>query len=208
MTLVVTVEEVARRLGLQQPLCESDRWIIEQSLVDAQSDLEAYLGQSVTPETYTETGQREHWNGWHLEHHPILSVTSITPELDGEGHQTGRYTVVYVAGLDALSDPEMEPIRRFIRTSAMFSPGVQALYRRLDPAGARKVTTLSVEGQSVTYTDTYAVDAQATQLGLPGALPSLVSCDRWRLAGRRVHVARTNLGEPWPYERYGHWWRW
>jgi hypothetical protein len=204
MTLVVTVEEVARRLGLPQPLEESDRWQIEQAIKDAQSDLEAYLGRQVTAQTYTQTGMLPIAGQYKLTHWPVIEIVSTTAETDPDtGAPTGRYTVVYTAGLDALTDPELEPIRRFVRTHALYSPLVQGVFRRLAPQAAQRVSSLGVEGQSVTYTDTYVTDPQATAMGLPGALPSLKSCDRWRLAGRRVHQVDTRVSDVWPFDNYG-----
>lgn len=211
MTLVVSVEEVARRLGLPQPLEESDRWLVEQAITDAQADLEAYLGRPVSKTTYTQQGVILYLDGFHLLHFPVLQIVSQTPETDVDGDPTGRYTVVYEAGLDGENDPELEPIRRFIRTHAMYSATIQALYRRLKPGEARRVTSLGVEGQSVTYGDTFATEAQASELGLPGGLPSMKSCDRWRL--RRVNQAGTRLNGPWPFDDpyfdfygSGQWW--
>lgn len=212
MALVVTVEEVARRLGLPQPLEESDRWLIEQAIADAQSDLEAYLGRPVSKGTYTQEHLIKYYSGYQLKYFPVHSITSETAELDSGGQPTGYWTVVYVAGLDGENDPELEPIRRFVRTHAIYSPTVQALFRRLAPEQARKITNLSVEGQSVTYSDAYATDVRAAEFGLPGSLPSLKSCDRWRIAGRMVHQAPTQVLSPWPFEDpysnsySGNWW--
>lgn len=213
MTLVVKVEEVARRLGLPQPLEEGDRWLIEQAIADAQSDLEAHLGRPVSKATYTQQHLFRYYNGYDLTHFPVHEIVSETPETYDSGEPTGYYTVVYVAGLDGEADPELEPIRRFIKVHAMYSPLVQALFRRLAPDAARKVQSLGVEGQSVTYADTFATEAQASAQGLPGGLPSMKSCDRWRIAGRLVHQAPTRVNGTWPFDdpyadRYGsgQWW--
>ena len=212
--LVIKPEDVARRLGVEQPLDERDRWLIEQAIADAQSDLEAYLGRSVTPTTYTESGLWRSYDGrYTLTYWPLIAIVSATAETHPEsGQPTGYYTVMYTAGLDARTDPELAPIRRLVMLHALYSPMVQALYRRLAPTEARRIDSLNVEGQGVTYEDTYAVDAKATELGLPGALPSFKTCDRWRLAGRRVVQGRTRVDGPWPYEYasyestfYGEW---
>lgn len=209
MTLVVKVEQVARMLGLAQPLEEADRWLVEQAIADAQSDLEAYLGRPVSKGEYTQHHLLRFCGGFHLKHFPVHEIISTVVEAYDNGQPTGYWTVTYVAGLDGEADPELEPIRRFIRTHAAYSPLVQSLFRRLLPEQARKVTNLSVEGQSVTYGDAFATEAQASELGLPGGLPSMKSCDRWRIAGRMPHMAPTQVNEPWPYEnRDAWWWRW
>lgn len=209
MKLVVKVEDVARRLGLPQPLQESDRWLIEQALTDAQSDLQAYLGRPVYKDTYTQEHLLRFHDGFHLLHFPVHRIISQTEETVG-GQPVWQWTVVYEAGLDGENDPELEPIRRFVRTHAIYSPELQALYRRLLPDQARRVASLGVEGQSVTYSDTYATDQRASEMGLVGALPSLQSCDRWKIAGRMVHQAPTRVTDAWPFEdswRYsGQWW--
>lgn len=206
-TLVVQPEQVARRPGLPQPLDERDRWMIEQAIVDAQSDLEAYLGRPITAQTYTETGMLPLSGGYNLTHWPVIAITSTTAETDPDsGAPTGYYTVVYTAGLDGVADPELEPLRRFVRTHALYSETVQTILRRVAPESARKVASLGVEGQNVTYADVYAVADNAAELGLPGALPTFKSCDRWRLAGRRVRQAATRANGPWPYEGRWGWW--
>lgn len=201
MTLVVTVQEVARRLGLPQPLEESDRWLLEQAIGDAQADLEAYLGRPITEQTYTETGMLPVNGQYVLTHWPVIAITSTTAETDpGTGAPTGLYTVVYTAGLDGVADSELEPLRRFVRTHALYSETIQGVLRRLAPESARRVASLGVEGQNVTYADVYQVAGNAAELGLPGALPTFKSCDRWRLAGRRVVQPQTRATAPWPYE--------
>lgn len=213
MTLVVTPEEVARRLGLEQPLDEHDLWLVEEAIRDAQADLEAYLGRPVTAQTYTETHMLPVGGGYDLTYWPVIEIVSTTAETDPDtGMPTGYFTVVYRAGLDGVADPELAPIRRFVRTHAMYSETVQGLFRRLAPEAARKVSSLGVEGQNVTYVDAYATSANASELGLPGGLPTFKSCDRWRLAGRRVYQGPTRSQDPWPYpfgyDRCGPEWRW
>ncbi len=197
----MTVSQVARRLGLQQPLEEDDRWLVEQALIDAQSDLEAYLGRPVTPQSWTETGlvRFPDPDRWDLVNSPVVEIVSETAELDEDGVATGAWTVAYTAGLDGAGDPVLEPLRRYVRTAALYAPEVRALFRRLAPEAARQVVSLSVEGQSVTYADTYAASGKPGELGSP---PLLASCDRWRVAGRRVFQRRTpRVRTSWDY-----WW--
>lgn len=200
--LIVSVSEVARRIGLQQPLDEDTRWAIEQVIVDAQADVSAYLGRPLTPTTYTETGLVPWMGGYDLQHAPVLSIVSETAETDTDtGQPTGLFTVVYTAGIDAATNDEMEPIRRYVRTHAIYAPSLQALVRQVDPDLTRKTTAVSVEGQSITYQDVYA-STSGPGSGAPGALPVLASLDRWRIAGRRVSRRRTDPSSipPWPYD--------
>lgn len=199
--LIVPAEDVARRLGLKQPLAEDDRWVIEQAIGDAQDDVAAYLGRGLLPQQYTDHHRIPHLHGWELENDPLISVDSFTEETDVDGDPTGRYTVVYTAGLDAANNPELRPIRRYVAVHAFFSPDVQTMFRRVAPDRARLLQQVNVEGQSVTYVDTYAAPG-APGSGGPGSLPTLESLDRWRLAGRRVVQHRTPYGQtqPWPYD--------
>lgn len=204
--LIVSASDVARQLGLPQPLSEDDQWSLERAIGDAQSDLEAYLGRAATPQTFTETGLIAYPGGWRLKHAPVLSVVSATAETDTSGRPTGLYTVEYVAGLDGVTDPELEPLRRFVRAHAIYSPEIQIMFRQVAPERARLVEQVAVEGQSVTYVDSYAAPG-APGSGSPGALPTLASCDRWRIAGRRVFQRPTPFFETWPWA-YRDWpWR-
>lgn len=214
VVLVVTPEEVGRRLSIKQPMSEDARWIIEQALVDAQSDLEAYLGVPIVPRAFTQTGVLPQQGGWPLDHGPVVSVTSYTAEIDPiQGGETGRYTVVYTAGLDAANDPDMRPIIRYVRTHAFYSPEVQAMYRQVAPELARTEEQVTVEGQSVRYNRTFAT-TDAPGSGAPGTLPLMSTCDKWRRAGRGVYQRPTVPGSalPWPYDwpyglpPYDRWW--
>jgi hypothetical protein len=215
--LIAQPAEIARRLGVSQPLEEDDRWLLEAALIDAQADLEAYLGRAVTPRTYVdEHVRRREWPGadeWKLANAPIVSITSAVEETDTDGAPTGLYRVTYVAGLDGANDPELEPLRRYVRTHAIYSPGVQAWYRRTAPDLARTVTSVAVEGQSVSWSDNFPSPVPGQQAGQeagaarPGSLPTLASCDRWRVAGRRVFQRETppprwpdrDWAYEWPY---------
>lgn len=199
--LIVTADEIARRLGVPLPLQENDRWLIEQVIGDAQAGLEAYLGRAVTPRTYTDEHvhrmARPGADEWDLNHWPVQSITSVAEETDDDGDPTGLYTVVYVAGLDGANDPELEPLRRFVRAAAMYAPDLQQWLRRTNPEASRVVTSLGVDGQSVTWSDAYTVPGGGEAGGV-GRVPSLSSCDRWRIAGRRVFQRRTLTPRPWP----------
>lgn len=196
ITPIVTADEVALRMGLPTPLSEQDRLRVEAAIVDAQTDLEGYLGRPVTPRDYTETGLFPYPQGFQLRHQPVISVISQTPELNPVGdYETGLYTVVYTAGLDGVADPDLEPLRRYVRTHAIYSPELQEMLRKLTPEATRVMRSSSVEGQSVTYEDAYTPAGEPGS-GAPGSLPTLASCDRWRL--RSVYQRPSRPG----------WWHW
>lgn len=219
---VIPAGIIARRLMIPLPLEEETRYILEEASSDAQSDLEAYLGRSVVPVTYTQHHARLGPRGWiHLDNYPVRSVTSWTPETGPGGQPSGLFTVVYVAGLDSVNDEDLKPVRRFITLSAMHDPAVQALYRVLRPDLATRVMSGSVQGQSATITDVYPSAAAAAmrspaavtaQMSMPGSPPTLQTCDRWRISKRRVYQRPALPGDaaPWPFDRHveGDWEGW
>jgi hypothetical protein len=206
--MVVYAEEIARKLGLPLPLDEPTRYTLEEASRDAQSDLQEYLGRPVVPVTYTQQHCLLTQRGWaHLDHYPVRSVTSYTPEGD-----SGLFTVVYVAGIDGRDDPDTEPIRRFIKLHAVYDPAVQVIFRAQRPDIATRVTSGSVQGQSATVSDVYPSATSAAmrspaavnaQMAMPGSPPTLQTCDRFRIGKRRVFQRPTNPADtaPWPYDR-------
>lgn len=223
--LVITPDDIAQHLGIALPLDPDSEFTISEASLAAQSDLEAYLGRPVVPVTYTDYHRVSSPWGWRLREYPVISITSATPETDAYGIATDLFTVVYVAGLDGGNDPSLEPIRRFIRLHAMYDPAVQIVFRAKRPDIATRVLSGSVQGQAATITDAYPTPGAASmrtpaaitaQMSMPGAPPTLQTCDRWRVGKRRVHQRPVRLGEaaPWPYdlptEGMGDWWagRW
>lgn len=208
MTLVVSADLVARRLGLNLPLATADQWTVEQAIGDAQVDVEAYLGRPITPVQFTETGLRPVPGGWPLANDPVTAIVSVTAEVDGNSLPTGAYTVVYTAGLDATNDPALTPILRYVTAAAMNSPELVRMWRTTYPGLARIVKNLSAEGQSVGYEETTpagtpwpppvsrSTSAQGPGTFPAGTLPTLKSLDRWRHAGRRIYQ-RPNSGRWW-----------
>lgn len=199
VALIVTADYIARRLGLPRPLSADDQWTVEEAITEAQSDVEAYLGRAITPTQYTETGLWKAFDGSYLlTYWPLVDIVSETAETDPDTAQLlGTWTVVYTAGLDAANDPLLAPIRRYVVAAAMNSPSVTDLWEAAQPSAGRVVTSVSAEGQSVSYANTSPAGGQIGPAGSgsPGALPLLSSLDRWRIAGRRVFQRR---GEPYP----------
>lgn len=208
---VVQPGDVAAALGLPLPLDTAQLSTVIAAIEAAQSDTEAYLGRPVVPLQYTDQCCFPDWRGWRLKHWPVQSIVSAVAETDSSSQPTGTYTVTYIAGLDAVNDPELFPIVRFVKLHAMYDPFVQILFRQLRPDIATRVMTGSTEGQSATIADALPVPppprtstpaAVTAQMSLPGAPPTLQTLDRWRIAKRRVHQRRTHIGNtaPWPYD--------
>ncbi|ROR42955.1 hypothetical protein [Kitasatospora cineracea] len=178
MELIVTAEEVARRLGLPVPLADEVRQRVETAVEDAQETLVAHLGRPLLPVQYTESGIRASTSGWILSHAPVITVISAVPDatsLPTPSFGTPTYTVTYIAGIDASTDPETAPLRLWVRATACHHPLLADA-----PLRQRRIASASVEGQSVTY-DT------AAEPPVLLAPPDLATTDRWRLRGRRVY---------------------
>ncbi len=187
--LAVSVTEVARRAGFPQPISPAVRQAIEDAIGDAQGDVEAHLGRPVVPIEATESNLYAHPDGWQLKERPVIRILSVVADTTPEGALTGNFTVTYLYGLDAANAPLLRPIRNYIARHA-------AALVRQSPAAttakiARGIRSVNVEGQGITYSDTVgAARETGGGSGEIGALPTLASLDRWRLAGRRVFQRR------------------
>jgi hypothetical protein len=201
MPLPVTPEELADRLGIASSE-HSHKRVLEGAIRDAMADVEAYLGRVIVPTEFTETGRYDVGTGWNLtpQDHPVRSIVSVVAETVGDPPvPTGYFTVTYLAGIDC-TEPKYRPILRYITAHAMNDPAVVRLWEQFS-SGARTITSVSAEGQSVTYGAASLGGGGAAGSGAPGALPTKASLDRWRVAGRRAFVRRTHGSDldAWPY---------
>lgn len=188
---VVTVNDVASKLGLDPAtMTAAQRTRIVNALVEAQAVVEAELGRDtllprtvtfdgVTPYTLVTTGMLDRltWPVLEQFYEPVV-VTSATARADG------LFDLVVQVGIDART---IEPIRTYIRAHA-------AEEVRLDPAsgmGMLAVTSVSAEGQSISY------EKRSTTDGAAGALPTLRSLRHWKRMS--VYQAPSRVGPPWPY---------
>ncbi|MCC9309147.1 hypothetical protein LN042_19010 [Kitasatospora sp. RB6PN24] len=186
--LIVTPDDVAVRLGYPTPLSDAVRQRVETAIVDAQDALESHLGRPLTPAEYTELGVHpdSSGSGWVLKHTPVRLVLSATldPNPGPASLRESSYTVKYLGGIDARTDPDTAPLRLWLRATACAHPLLSDA-----PARQRRVASASVEGQSVTY-DT-GTDAPALL-----APPALATVDRWRVRGRRAYQAPVRPAPP------------
>lgn len=200
-TLAVDPDALARRLGIATPVVDPPlRQRLLDAIADAQADVEGYLGRVVTPIQVTDTGRYEYADGWRLSQHPVVEIVSVTPETGPSG-PTGSFTVVYLAGLDAANDPQLTPIRRYILAQASEADAVRALMP--DPQLGRRVTSLSAEGQSVSYEAGNRGGGTSLETAHAGDSPALASLDRWKLAGRRVSSPSWQRWRNGPFAPYG-----
>jgi hypothetical protein len=197
--LVVSTAEVARRAGLT--LTEANHPVLVDAIRDATDDVVGYLGRAIVPTSYTESGLFPIGDEWDLIplDDPVRSVDTVTAETYTDGTPTGYFTVVYTAGLDARSDPDLRPILRYVRAHAMNSPEVTRLWQQTSGAKG-EVRSVSADGQSISYGPATLGGGGQAGSGAPGALPTLASLDRWRVAGRRVYQRKTqSYAGDWPY---------
>lgn len=184
--LVVPVERIAKRLGLDVPLDDTSEAIITDAILSAQAEVEGYLGRNITPMQFIQRGAIAYADGWHLSEPKVLTVDLVVPEVDPiDGSPTGRYTVTYTAGIDARS-AQYGVIQRYVYNAALGDPEVARLWQAKQGAAAKRERNVSVEGQSISYDYLTPTGVERAGSGGGSAAPTLASMDRWRLAGRRV----------------------
>lgn len=201
--LIVSPERLATQIKMPLPLTADQRATLRQGILDAQSDVVAYLGQPVMPRQYVERGvwpSTEYPGEWDLrtpDAGPVVRIVSVEAELDVDSVPLNTYTITYIAGINARDEAEYDPIRRYVVAHAANSPEVVRLWRVVvNPA--KVIKSSSTQGQSVSYEVPSLGGGGAAGSGAPGALPVLSSLDTWRVAGRRVWQGRTQFGT-----RYG-----
>lgn len=190
---LVTPEQVAVRAGLPTPLDAGVRAAIEEAIEDALAEAATYLCRSPVPETFTQRGVvPDGRGGWLLDNDPLIEVVSAVPETHPvTGVTTDAYTITYRAGLDPESDRRYgRVLRRFVTWSAAANPIVR---RVAQDKGIRLITSVTVEGQGVTYESGQA----AAGSGVAGAPPTLADLDEWvgytlyQRPGRGAHPIET-----------------
>lgn len=200
--LVISAEDLAERLRIPLPLTPAQRRSLTVAVTDAQVDVVAYLGRQILPQVFTE---RRAWPYGGAERalaeQPVGEVLGEVEETRG-GAPTGYWTVTYTAGLNVRDDAQLRPILRLVRAAAANHDLAVALWKTVgggaatDDTGARQITSLSAEGQSVSFRE---VRPGGVVLGYGGSNPKPVlaagivgeplawdTIDRWRVRGRRV----------------------
>lgn len=198
--MLVSPESIGVKAGMTLPLTSEQREIITDAILDAQSDVGAYLARAILPTVYTETGRYDNGTGgWNIseDNWPLIEVLDATPETR-DGQLTGLYTITYRAGLDAKNDPALYPIIRYVKAAALNSPEVTRLWKTATKTKG-DVKSVTTEGQSITYDKATLGGGGTAGSGAPGSLPTLASLDFWRLAGREVFQRETPYRPPWPH---------
>lgn len=200
--LVVSPEALAVKLGI--PLTDVDadmRAKLVDAILDAQADVEGYLGRAILPRVVTE---RRAWppGGWTFLEQPLIEVLNEAEVFDDAGRPTGYWDISYRAGLDARSDRRLRPIKRLILAHAALQDDAVALWSTIgagaatDGTGAKRKKSVSTEGQAVTY-DYARPGSSGGDSGGGAAVGGPVSwgsIDQWRLRGRRVFQRGSGSG--------------
>lgn len=183
--LVASPEAVADALGLPLPLTPTQRTAYETEIRNAQADVSAYLDRPIIPTLTTLRGLRPRGSGeladvatWALDLDDIAEVESYRANPDG------TYDVDLLLGLHGARE---EPVVRYVVAHA-----AEAIRQRPDGNGAagRRVSSVSAEGQSISYESTPAA-------GQAGALPVIGSLSRLRRL--TFQPLRRPARAPWPY---------
>ncbi len=199
----ISVADLAARLGIGTGDNGVDT-VLADAITDAQADVEGYLGRVIMPTQFTETGCWAMYGGYDLIplDEPVRSIDTAVAETAGSPpYDTGYFTVTYTAGLDC-TEADKRPILRYVTAHAMNDPQVLRVWEQVT-GGHGAITSVSAEGQSISYGAVNFGGGGLAGSGVPGALPSLPSLDRWRRAGRRVFTRKTPIGalaSPWPYD--------
>lgn len=170
---------LAERLDITAP---SERVLrkLDRAIADAVADVWAFVGP-ILPHEVTETGKWPLATGWDLEEAPRRIISTTAETFDGTT-LTGTFTVVYEAGRDWRTDPDLEPIRRYVMAAAENTPSVLRLWQ--ETTGARgPIKTVSTEGQSVSYGDVTRGGGGAAGSGAPGSMPLLASLAGFKQPG-------------------------
>ncbi|WP_181160455.1 hypothetical protein [Streptomyces solincola] len=192
--LLASAEQIADKLGVPLPLTAAQREQYRTVIAEAQADVVAYLGRPVVPQPRTLLGVHplfgydlEDPQAWPIQH--LDDAVTVVQHID---NLDGAYDVQLLVGLDGVLE---EPIVRYVIAHASESIRTTAGA----DGGGRRVTSVSAEGQSISY-------EAAPLAGQAGALPALDS-----LAGYRKRLYRpipTAPAAPWPYGRGRRYSRW
>lgn len=193
---VISAESVAARLGLPVPLDPAVQARITEAIEDAEAKVVGELHRPIVayedtvPDlepSYTDTYGLGDWHVWPQvrdRYDDVYVVKGYVPAASGD---PDLYDVTFTVGLDVANDPALAPIRQFIKQDAIGTLRADDTFK----AVARQVTSVSAEGQSVSYaTGAGAVDAAGGGL-------TLHSLRRWKR--RAVYQRNARPLAPWPY---------
>ena len=189
--LVVDPAKIATKFGLSDPT-PAQLETITDAIIDCQSDVIGYLNRDLFPVEATLAGiypapgwPLDHWKAWpdaRVYDDTIAVVSSVA-------NPDGTYDVTFKVGLDGPNDAR---VARFVKAHA-----VQSLLNDANSGmGKRQITSISAEGQSVSY------DKGSVAEGAAGSLPSLKSLNA--IKRRAVYRANRTPVSVWPLTGVGY----
>jgi hypothetical protein len=194
-TLYVPVAKVAAHLGLDPAaLTEVQKEILTDAILDAQGKVAEYLNRPLEPRSETLTGL---WRDERYAHSEVRAWPEAVARLDNRlavttyapnSEYAATWDVTFAVGLDVENDPELDPIRRFIRQDAVAGLDGHAAFPGLE----RRVKSVSAEGQSLTF------EGRGASPDAAGGTLTVGTLRRWRrYAVGRAPAPRDS--RPWPY---------
>jgi hypothetical protein len=189
MGLVTSPEAVADELGVPLPITPEQRGALETAIRNAQADVVGHINRPIVPRALTlravmpfYTGRLDDADTWPLPEQDDNVVVSAY-----RANSDGTYDVDFLIGLNGARE---ETIVRYVTAAATES-------ERQRPGGVgatgRRVTSVSAEGQSISY-------ESAPTEGQAGAAPTLASLNRLR---RSLYQPLNRPARPpWPYSTY------
>lgn len=202
--LVTSPEAVAKQLRMPLPLTVEQREDFLDEIRTAQADVQAHIGRPLVPYLAKLTGVMPaygvdpgDWRAWRGE------VSDEDFEVDAyTAYPDGTYDVTLQVGLDGAVE---EPIRRYVAVHAAEMLRLSGVY------GKRRVSSVSAEGQSVSYEASPGSNGMGSRTSrgnmspAAGQMPTLSSLDEYRFAP--VFVRKKYAAAPWPYgpSHFGRW---
>lgn len=185
---IVSWEVVAKRLGIPvESVTATQAEDITEAILDAQADVENALNRPLIAEQVIRTGLHPapgyaqtltSEKAWTVDFDDEFTVETV------EAEEGGTYKVTFKVGLHA---PNERPIVRYVTAAAV----AELRARPTGGYGKRGVSSMSAEGQSITY-DPAPKGEEA------GALPTLASLRRYKRFG--AYKANRGPRAPWPMD--------
>lgn len=195
--LLASAEQIADKLKVPLPLTAQQREDYRDAIADAQSDVAGHLMQPLLPQprTLSAVQPQSRYDLYDRRAWPLSDVDDVVTVVSYTEIEDGTYDVQVRIGLDGAAE---KPIVRYVIAHAVES--IRNNPNAAENSGAgRRVTSLSAEGQSISY-DSAPAEGQA------GALPTLASLDGYRKrVFRPIPVVPAT---PWPYGRGRRYSRW
>lgn len=192
--LVIEPAKIARRLGVKDPSPDQLE-MIEDVIRDCQADVADFLNRdSLFAVDRTLTGiaprygyELTDWQAWpqaqdmYDDRYAVVGDPIANPD--------GTFDVTFKVGLDG---PNEDAIVRYVKAHAM-----QTILNDANAAmGKRQITSISAEGQSVSYSDGSVAD------GAAGSLPPVTTLKRYkRLSAHRGARGSVSI---WPLTGVGY----